>query len=225
LTAGQIAALVGTNSPKIAALEKAGQIPPRNKKGKFNLAKTLMAYINVQDTSLDVKKINVSGQQLGNVFGIANTSVSNHDKKGLFVRGKDNLYPLAESVQRYIQAIKDKVKENSHGDMFEAARAKKMVAAAESEELDLRKRKGSLVDISDVTDIVQAEYAVVRQRLFTIPTKAALDVFSCETAQEVQELLMSHLNEALNELKLDVSRKTSGDKNGGTEASANDKPS
>lgn len=144
----------------------------------------------------------VNGTDLGKVIGVSSQRIAVLENKRVIFRDKDKLFNLSESVCAYATMLK---KAKSEGDIdYDKARARKMTAQAEKEEIELAKRKGSIVDIEDVVDIVKQEYAVTRQKIFALPNKLAMDVLSCETAQEVQAMIEKAVNEALSELNYDA---------------------
>jgi len=159
--------------------------------------------------SLNMKELQINATQLSHVLGLSAARVSVMEKKGIIRRAADGKFSLCEAVRAYVDTKKQK-KGDAAETVYDSARAKKMQATAEIEEMNLQLRKGSLVDIESVVDIVKTEYAIVRQRLFTIPNKVALDIFACENPEEVQEILLTQFNEALDELKYDTGREIDG---------------
>jgi len=226
LTHMQIAKLLGIAQMKLNEMEKQGLLPQRDAKGRSELAETLTAYVKAKPTNhIDMKKIRVNGAELARAIGISAERVRYYEEKGVFNRDMDNLFTLSECIFNYVGRLKARKKKNSPGEMFEGARAKKMVASAQIEELELKRKQGELVPIQDVVDIVKAEYAIVRQRLFSIPNKIAFDIFACETPQEAQEIINKHLNEALDELKYDTGRTTSESEGDDSQTGPNDNAS
>jgi len=174
-------------------------------------------------SKIDFKTIRVNGTELANVLGLSNMRITQLEDKGVISRNADKQFTLSEAVIGYIEMLRKKPSKTDAN--YEAARARKMEAAADIEEMNAAKRKGELVEIDDVADIVQTEYGIVRQRLFAIPNKIALDVFSCENPQQVQDVLLSQMNEALSELKYDIGRTVDDDQGDDSETVAEDQPS
>ena len=160
---------------------------------------------------IDFKSMSVSGVQLGHVLGLSHGRISQLEQKGLFTRDKDKRFPLCESVISYTTFTRKGAKKNSPDASYEKARARKMEASADIEEMNAAKRRGELVEIDQVVDIVEKEYGIVRTKIFSIPNKIALDIFSCESPQQVQETLIDQINEALSELAYDIGSKIDGD--------------
>lgn len=79
---------------------------------------------------------------------------------------------------------------------FEKARADKI-------ELEVREREGLLVPIRDVAKVVGNEYANVRTRLLSIPTRCAKDLSLESDPTAVRDRISEEVNEALAELTAD----------------------
>jgi phage terminase Nu1 subunit (DNA packaging protein) len=80
---------------------------------------------------------------------------------------------------------------------FETGRADKM-------ELDVQKRRGELVEINQVSEVVQTEYARVRAGLLAIPNKMAHVLAIVDTPAEIKSKLEDAVNEALSELSVNT---------------------
>lgn len=151
-----------------------------------------------------IEEIEVSATGMARALGLANSRITQLCEKRVLTKNENNKFNLCEGVHAYIAFCK-KGQTRSEAN-YEKARARKMDAQADLEELKLKKRTGELVEIDTVEDVVKTEYSIVRQRLFTIPNKVTMDMLSCTSATEVQKILMDQLNEALSELKFDTGR-------------------
>jgi len=178
-------------------------------------------------SSNDLRALEVNAAQLAIILGVSQTKVVDLEDKGVFrADPATDKYIVAVCVPKWGRHLKNLTKKAKGEDTgYEGARAKKMRAAAELEEISLAEKKGELVSIDEITDIVKTEYEIVRQRLFGIPTKVALDVFSCQNADEVHEVLLRALNEALDELKYDVEATAHGSKTKDSKAEPEADPS
>lgn len=83
---------------------------------------------------------------------------------------------------------------------LEEAKVRKAVADAEDAELKVAERRGELVSIDDVADLVEREYASVRSRLESIPDKVAPRWGQAKSVSEARLLLRGEIREAENEL-------------------------
>ena len=173
------------------------------------------------DNTKQVEDLEVSNAQMGTLMGVSKSMIGKWVADGIFSRTDSGKLNVRSCIVRYIEKLK---RENGQDEdkktasAYEKARAQKMAAQAEKEELDLLKKRGKVIEIDQVADIVESEYAVTRQKLFSIPNKAAVDVFHCETPDEVQTVLMNYVNEALSGLIGDIDPEAIADSEEGVEA-------
>jgi len=154
----------------------------------------------------DIQKQVVTTADLAKVFGLSVPRISQLINSGVLRRNSENYFPLCKSVFSYVGALKNKPGGDENKSSYEKARTRKMEAEADIKEMDSKKRKGDLVEIDDVINIVKKEYTSIRQRLFAIPNKIALEILGCPTPKESQALLEAAINEALRELQLDETK-------------------
>jgi hypothetical protein len=109
------------------------------------------------------------------------------------------LFSTADVIAWSIQREK-KAKQGDRIDLEEAKR-RKLVAEAELAELEAAVKRDELVPIDVVADAVGAEYAAVRAKLLSIPTKLAPILAITSDVEEVRSLLIEKLREALEELR------------------------
>jgi hypothetical protein len=109
-------------------------------------------------------------------------------------RGK--LYRLADVVPMLVSGGKP-------ADV-EEAKARKLAAEAELAEITLAKARRELVAIDAVAQAVGDEYAAVRAKLLSLPTKLAPLVAIEEREAACRDLIERGITEALNELSRDA---------------------
>ena len=83
---------------------------------------------------------------------------------------------------------------------IEQAKLRKLIAEASREELKLAVERKEVVEVEEVLSVVETEYANVRAKLLSLPTKAAPLVTGLSDIVEVQEVLEQQINEVLEEL-------------------------
>jgi hypothetical protein len=81
-----------------------------------------------------------------------------------------------------------------------SAKLRLATSRAQISELKGAELAGSLVKVTDVADIVAAEYSRCRERLIGIPGKISTDLVGC-SAKVIEARLRDEIYEALNELK------------------------
>lgn len=87
---------------------------------------------------------------------------------------------------------------------IEEARRRKTAAEAAMVELDLAKRRGELVEIESIADIVGEEYTRLRARLLALPVKMAPMMETAASLQERRETIENAITECLAELSADT---------------------
>jgi terminase small subunit / prophage DNA-packing protein len=86
---------------------------------------------------------------------------------------------------------------------IEEARRRKLAAEAAMVELDLAKRRGEVIEIEEVAGVVGDDYANVRAKLLSLPTKLAPQLIGIEDPAECKALIERGVSEALEELTAD----------------------
>lgn len=98
----------------------------------------------------------------------------------------------------YTTHIRDKGKESKND-----AQLRKAQADATLAELQVQQKLGELVPIDDIAKIVADEYANVRARLLSIPTKLAPALYTVDDLMETQAILEQGMDDVLKELTAD----------------------
>ncbi len=107
--------------------------------------------------------------------------------------GKVYYVPDALPLIYATESSKGNQKKKEHEELrYERARADKM-------EIEVAKRKGELIEIESVAEVVEQEYTAVAAGIRAIPTKLAMSVAHREP-HEVKTLLEEAINEVLIEL-------------------------
>jgi terminase small subunit / prophage DNA-packing protein len=101
----------------------------------------------------------------------------------------------------------EKIAQDSVGDTqnldYEEARRREMAAKAAMLELDLAQRRGKLVEVELIADLVGEEYANVRARILGLPTRLAPQVIGITSLPELRALIEAGITEVLEELTAD----------------------
>lgn len=154
----------------------------------------------------DIQKQVVTTAELAKVLGVSVPRISQLLNNSVLRRNRENYFPLCASVISHLSALKNKPGGDEAKSSYDKARTRKMEAEADIKEMDSKKRKGDLVEIDDVINIVKKEYTSIRQKLFAIPNKIALEILGCPSPKESQAMLENAINEALRELQLDETK-------------------
>ena len=101
----------------------------------------------------------------------------------------------------------NKIAQDAVGDTsqldYEEARRREMAAKAAMLELDLAQRRGQLVEVEYIADLVDEEYSNVRARILGLPTRLAPQVAGVSSLPELSEIIEAGITEVLEELTAD----------------------
>ncbi len=113
-------------------------------------------------------------------------------------------YELDTVRKEYITHIRDVASGRSGNikanlDLTEE-RARLAKEQADSQEMKNAMQRGALVQIEDVTDVVEEQFMALRAKLLAMPTKYAALVYTSEDLKEAKLVFEEAILEALNEL-------------------------
>lgn len=165
-----------------------------------------MAKVNLNNT------LSVSEEDLAECLGVSARRVRQMVKEGIAVKVSAGKYDIKESAKRYIQAMKDKEKNQN-----QSLEKLKIAQAAETLTHErLKKRKTELVVeemekklhlASDVEEIWNMMVLNAKSRITSIPVKVSPVLVGLEDVKEVQSILKREINDCLNEISnYDVSK-------------------
>lgn len=95
---------------------------------------------------------------------------------------------------------------------FNNARALKEEATAKLKQLELDEKRGALVKIDDVCIEVEREYSIVRQNIFSLPSKLAKPLSFLTEPKEIQAKILDEINKVMDNLQHDKRSKKTLDK-------------
>jgi len=173
---------------------------------KTRISRANMGHVVTEPVDGDIQKQVVTTAELAKVLGLSVPRISQLLNAGVLRRNRENYFPLCKSVYDVIGALKKTPGSDENKSSYDKARTRKMEAEADIKSMDVKKRKGELVEIDDVINIVKKEYTSIRQRLFAIPNKIALEILGCASPKESQAMLTEAINQALRELQLDETK-------------------
>ena len=114
-------------------------------------------------------------------------------------------YPLVTAVQGYIRYLQERdLPTDGDEDGYDAARTRLTNARADTAEMERDLMRGRVVAASDAEEIVEEEYAAVRDTLSQIAPKCASRVYNLRSASEAQEIIEAEIAEALHNLTADT---------------------
>ncbi|MCR4834192.1 MAG: hypothetical protein K5900_11490 [Butyrivibrio sp.] len=157
-------------------------------------------------TQLNVNEKNyITTRALAKLIGLTDERVRQLEDEGIFsseTKSGRKYFELAESIQSYVQHIKEKTTSNSGAVSSTAAevaqaelRFKK--ARASKMELELSELQGQMHRAEDVEEVTASLVANMRSEMLSIPGRVAFD---CEmkSAQEVSTIVKKAVDDSLN---------------------------
>lgn len=121
-------------------------------------------------------------------------------KEGIITKLDSGRYP-ASAIPEYVKWLRSKAfgKDIKVGDSHQE-RARLLKAQADEKEMVVEEMRGNLILIEDVEEALVKNISDCRARLLVLPTKIASEVLHIDNLPGVQEVIKSHVYEALNEL-------------------------
>ena len=99
-------------------------------------------------------------------------------KQGIFRLARDRRgrqlkarFVLGEVIPAFCEHLRELATADPHESSYAEARARRMQASAESEEMDLRLKRGELLEVSRVTSQVTSLLLTVRNHLLALPSR------------------------------------------------------
>lgn len=147
-------------------------------------------------------------QELATFLGISFPSIGHWVARGCPYVTKGGLgkkweFNTAEVVAWREAQAADKAQGDVSSTDIDEARRRKMAAEAAMTELDLQVRRGELVEIETVAEAVGEDYANVRAKLLSMPSKLAPQLAVSDDPLACLALLETGIHEALEELTKD----------------------
>ena len=119
--------------------------------------------------------MDLTQQQLADAFGLSTRQIRNWEKGGVPHRAEGNrkLYPLKEVIAWYREREVAAALEGVDTSAMDEAKLRKLLAEAESKELDLAVKRGELVPLDEVGDLVRESLEAVDSVLRHAPSRFA----------------------------------------------------
>ena len=135
-------------------------------------------------------------------LGISKTTLVNLIDKGVIPHSPAGKYDVDACREAYISNLREVAAGRAAGGSLDLGeeRARLAKEQADAKEMENDILRGDLVYIADVADVAEKQFAKVRSKLLSVPTKAAPEAAACATVKEVQALLERAITEALNDL-------------------------
>ena len=142
----------------------------------------------------------VTQTELCKILGLSRQSIWDYTQKGIFKKLPNGKYNAADCINAYIKYKTQKFEEKIQRMESEEAERRKKIAEARLKELELAEREEKLVDVDKVKDIWIKHITNTKQKLLSLPGKAAPLVYQADNINEIQQILHDIIIEALEEL-------------------------
>ena len=141
---------------------------------------------------------NVGPTEMHELLGVSRRRLGQGVEEGWALRVEKGKYDLAATVAGYVGMLKD----NGGGENEDLAKEKLAVLVIKRKmgELDLRTRKGELLEAGELEAFGIGLVSTMKTRLMAVPSSAAPDVHAAETIGEVEQIIRRHVFEALEEI-------------------------
>ena len=146
----------------------------------------------------------VNRAELARLFDVSLTTVDSWRRRGLPVeerggRGRALKFSLPAAIAWRLE--QEAGEESSEAVIsFEEARTAKMIAEAELARIELQKRRGEIVELDVVAEIVESDYGVVRSKVLGLAVKIAAEVIAAGTPARARGIIERETRELLEEL-------------------------
>jgi phage terminase Nu1 subunit (DNA packaging protein) len=142
----------------------------------------------------------VSTTELAEVLGLTARRVQQLAQDGILNAEERGAYPLAESVQAYIeQRTREKAAGSAELEKLEAE-AKLKKAKAVMAEIEAQELQGKMHRAEDVEAAINDLVGAVRSAMVALPGRVATDAANASTPLEASEVIRSEVNKAMDEL-------------------------
>jgi len=138
---------------------------------------------------------------IASILNLTERRVQQLAHEGIIPKAERGKYDLIGCVRAYIKYLQERAIgiEETSGDISHH-RARLVKENADRAELDNAKERRTLFETREGINAVGLLFSHVKQRLTSIPTKAAPLVKGCKTLPQIRNVLQAEVSEALREL-------------------------
>lgn len=141
------------------------------------------------------QKFVLTTKEVAEVFGVRTNTVIKYPVQPLFTLHKANYYDIRQVAAHVTRSAKEVALD------LNQQKAKLVSLQVEKAQIELGKIKQELIETEQVRKVWVDMGVLCRQKLLSVPARAAGEVMLKKSMAEVQQVLRSHIVEALEELK------------------------
>lgn len=121
--------------------------------------------------------------------------------EGIIPRKERGRYELVPVVRSYIKYLRERgIRSDVHGDDYNAHRTRLTKAKADMAEMEKAQIEEQLIPSGDVEKVWIEVSQNMRQKILSLPQKAAPECFAAEKLIDVKNILKEQVNDALQEI-------------------------
>lgn len=135
---------------------------------------------------------------ISHFLGLSERRIRQLRDEEILLETRPGLYPLPESIQRYIRYLKEEAGGKALD--YNQERAKLMKAKQRREEYELRRMEGDLHDSGEIRGALEQALGNFKSRLSAIPARLAPVLAKKTDPDEIFRLIKQQTDEALEEL-------------------------
>ena len=145
----------------------------------------------------------VTRKQLAEILGLSVRRISQLTNAGVLTNVSRGKYDLRQAIQAYIayrvEAEQKKAVGNQSLTLAEVKRLKEMVEV-ELKKMQLRRKKGELLERDELTKVCQTIVANAKTRFLAMPTKIAPLLVGLKNIKKIKTILEKEVHSILEEL-------------------------
>lgn len=140
----------------------------------------------------------VSSQKLADMLGITARHVNRLAQEGMLVKKGPSQFPLAQNIQKYLQFLESKKRDDKTS--YWAEKAKHERALRQISEIRLEQMNNKLHDAKTVEAVMDDMMAFFRKRTLAVADETSSKLVGIKNPAEVCDILTDAIKEALDDM-------------------------
>lgn len=162
----------------------------------------------------------VNRSEIADILGVSKPTIDNWIAKGLPVlksgkRGKASEFDAGACHQWKLEQ-EQKLNQDHSGETHEEARTRKTVTEANLLDIELKRKRGEVVEIEDVVRVMRNHFISIRSGLLNLGKRLPPELLVMDNERDIKELLNTEIEETLTGLANAITEAEQTDKQGQT---------
>jgi phage terminase Nu1 subunit (DNA packaging protein) len=154
---------------------------------------------SLSNKSFEEKRKIVTTKELSEILGLSDRRIRQLENEGSLVKITHGKFDLPQSIQKYIQVIKEQSESDEEIDLT-TERTLLTRANRQKVELELKIMQGELHRSEDIEQVMNDMLGTSRARLLGIPGKIASKLIALTEVEVIKNIIKTEIYEALQEL-------------------------